>query len=87
MVGSNGTVKSQFLVKGFTAEALATKYLLMTKWNPEIELFEVTGKPRRNCLTARLRTKKYSLISYQREALLAINFFRPCHCQDTEPSY
>ena len=37
-------------------------------------------------MLARLRTKKYSLISYQREAMLAINFFRPCHCQDKQPS-
>ena len=83
LIGNNGSVKSQFLVKGFPAEQIAEKYIQMTAWNPEIELFEITGRPKHNCLVARLRTKKYSLISYQREAMLAINFFKPCHCQDT----
>ena len=79
---SNKWVRTQIIVKGVTPLQAASCYIQMSEWNPSVSSFEITSKPRTNCLTALLKTTKYSMISYQREAAVAINYLRFCQCHE-----
>ena len=58
----------------------------MGEWNSAIDEFTVLARPRTNCLVARLRTKSYSMFSYQRETKVILNYFRPCECKEQRAS-
>lgn len=81
LLSKSGFVRTQLITKGISATQIASCYLQMLKWNPSVQSFEIIARPRTNCLIAKLKTAKYSMFSYPREATLIINYFRPCECQ------
>jgi uncharacterized protein YueI len=68
LYNKNNCVKTQLMIKGLTSVQAASCYIQMASWNPSVDQFEIVSRPRTNCLLGRLRSKKYSMISYPREA-------------------
>lgn len=80
MLAKSGFVRTQIITKGISAIQVASCYIQMAKWNPSVEYFQIIARPRTNCLVAKLKTQKYSIFSYQRQATVIINYFKPCEC-------